>query len=127
MRVGGLFGSREDGFVKRFAFVIGLMIVGISMMLWAGWHNLRERRLAMQRAQENRVTLTPAGPGTAQGGSAEASQGPELNLRGKAAPGFALTTLEGRKVSLSGLQGAAGAGELLGDVVCSVQAGDAVV
>ncbi len=78
------------------------MIVGISIMLWAGWHNLRERRLAMQGAQENRVTLTPA-PG---GGSASAeAQGPELNLRGKAAPGFALTTLDGKKVSLADYKG----------------------
>lgn len=87
--------------MKRFALVIGVMIVGISIMLWAGWHNLRERRLAMQRAQENHVTLTPAPGGTA---SAE-SQGPELNLRGKAAPGFALTTLDGKKVSLADYKG----------------------
>ncbi len=86
--------------MKRYAFVSGLMILGISMMLWAGWHNLRERRLAMQRAQENRVTLTPAAPGGAQG-----TDGPELNLRGKAAPGFSLTTLEGKKVSLSDYKG----------------------
>jgi len=87
--------------VKRYALVLGLMIVGISIMLWAGWHNLRERRLAMQRAQENHVTLTPA-PG---GGKAESSEGPELNLRGKAAPAFALTTLDGKKVSLADYKG----------------------
>lgn len=88
--------------MKRFAFVIALMIVGISMMLWAGWHNLRERRLAMQRAQENHVTLTPA---QGSGGSAQTSDGPELNLRGKAAPAFMLTTLDGKKVSLSDYKG----------------------
>ncbi len=93
--------SREVGSVKRYALVFGLMVVGISLMLWAGWHNLRERRMAMQRAQENRVTLTPA-PG---GGSAQGSDGPELNLRGKAAPAFSLRTLDGRKVSLADYKG----------------------
>lgn len=86
--------------MKRYAFVVGLMVVGISLMLWAGWHNLRERRLAMQRAQENRVMLTPAA-----GGGSESAAGPELNLRGKAAPGFALTTLDGKKVSLADYKG----------------------
>ena len=69
-------------------------------MLWAGWHNLRERRLAMQRAQESHVTLTPA-PG---GGQPAGEQG-GLQLRGKAAPAFSLTTLEGKKVSLSDFKG----------------------
>ncbi len=90
---------RRDRPVKRFALVIGLMIVGISMMLWAGWHNLRERRLAMQRAQENRVTLTPA-----PGGGPSAGE-PDANLRGKVAPAFALTTLDGKKVSLADYKG----------------------
>ncbi len=91
----------RTAFVKRYAFVLGLMILGISIMLWAGWHNLRERRLAMQRAQENRVTLTPA-PGGGTQASEEASR---LQLRGKAAPAFSLTTLEGKKVSLSDYKG----------------------
>ncbi len=76
------------------------MVVGISMMLWAGWHNLRERRLAMQRAQENRVTLTPA---TGDGKAGDESGGP--HLRGKVAPGFSLVTLDGKKVSLADYKG----------------------
>jgi hypothetical protein len=55
--------------VKRNALVLGVMIVGISLMLWAGWHNLRERRIAMQKAEANHVVLTPAQPG--QGGQAD--------------------------------------------------------
>ena len=77
------------------------MIVGISMLLWAGWHNLRERRLAMQRAQANRVTLTPAPGGD---GSAEKQEGTP-RLRGKAAPAFSLTSLDGKKVSLAQYKG----------------------
>ena len=81
------------------ALMLGLMVVGISMLLWAGWHNLRERRLAMQRAQENRVTLTPAKPGDA-GDATE-----ELKLQGKVAPAFALRDLDGKKVALSDYKG----------------------
>ncbi len=76
------------------------MVLGISMMLWAGWHNLRERRLAMQRAQENRVTLTPA-----PGGEKTSDESQGSHLLGKAAPAFSLTTLEGKKVSLSDYKG----------------------
>ena len=86
--------------LRRFAFVIGLMIVGISMMLWAGWHNLRERRIAMQQAQQKHVTLAPT-----SGNPPQTSEAPELDLRGKAAPSFSLTTLDGKKVALSDYKG----------------------
>ena len=90
--------------MKRSALFLVLIVLGISMMLWAGWHNLRERRLAMQRAEENHVVLTPAKPGdTAQANSGE--EGPKL--RGKAAPGFTLVSLDGKKVSLSDYKGRA--------------------
>ncbi|GAC1364579.1 MAG: hypothetical protein NVSMB3_13050 [Acidobacteriaceae bacterium] len=86
--------------MKRYAFVVTLMVFGISLMLWAGWHNLRQRRLAMQQAQANHVALTPA-PGGAR--SSEEENRPQL--RGKAAPAFSLTTLDGKKVSLSDFKG----------------------
>jgi thiol-disulfide isomerase/thioredoxin len=88
--------------VKRSALFLGLIVVGISMLLWAGWHNLRERKLAMQRAQERRVELIPDKAG--QNGQSTV-EGEEPHLRGKAAPGFALTSLEGKKVSLSDYKG----------------------
>jgi thiol-disulfide isomerase/thioredoxin len=78
------------------------MVVGIALLLWAGWHNLRERRLAMQKAQESRVVLTPS-----QGDQGDQSDSDEPHLRGKAAPAFTLTTLEGKKVSLSDYKGRA--------------------
>ena len=55
----------EDIDVKRNVLVFGVMVAGIALLLWAGWHNLRERRKAMQEAQENRVVLVPAKPGDA--------------------------------------------------------------
>jgi thiol-disulfide isomerase/thioredoxin len=85
--------------------VFGVMVVGIALLLWAGWHNLRERRLAMQQAQENRVVLTPAKPGqTAQSGAPDSElEGP--HMLGKVAPGFTLATLDGKNVSLSDYKG----------------------
>lgn len=82
------------------------MIVGIALMLWAGWHNLRERRLAMQKAEENHVVLVPGAAGQ-PGQVEEGDEGEEPSLRGKAAPGFSLTTLDGKKVSLSDYKGKA--------------------
>jgi len=90
------------------------MVAGISLMLWAGWHNLRERRLAVEKAQENHVVLVPDN-GTANGSSAgSAGQGDQAGgmttaqdepLKGKPAPAFTLVNLEGKKVSLSDYKG----------------------
>ncbi|HMH11926.1 MAG TPA: redoxin domain-containing protein [Edaphobacter sp.] len=99
--------------MKRSALVLGMMVVGISLLLWAGWHNLRERRLAMQRAQESRIVLVPekaagaAAGSSASSGSAEQSPVEGYHLRGKAAPKFVLTDLEGKKVSLADYKGRA--------------------
>jgi thiol-disulfide isomerase/thioredoxin len=87
--------------VKRSALVLGVMIVGISLMLWAGWHNLRERRLAMQKAQENHVVLTPGKATDAE----QPSESEQPTMRGKVAPGFTLVDLDGKKVSLSDYKG----------------------
>jgi thiol-disulfide isomerase/thioredoxin len=90
------------GIEMRKAVVLLVMVVGISLLLWSGWHNLRERKMAMQRANESHATLIPD-----KGGSA-AQQGPELEgpkLTGKAAPAFVLTNLEGKKVSLGDYKG----------------------
>lgn len=85
--------------------VVGLMVVGISLMLWAGWHNLRERKLAMQRAQENKVVLVPEQNGAAGQGAPGEGDGPKMS--GKPAPGFTLVSLDGKKVSLSDYKGRA--------------------
>lgn len=89
--------------MKRMALVVGMMVVGVSLMLWAGWHNLQARKLAMQKAQENKVELIPAKPGEAE----SASEGNGAKMTGKAAPAFTLTTLDGKKVSLSDYKGKA--------------------
>ncbi|HMG02341.1 MAG TPA: TlpA disulfide reductase family protein [Edaphobacter sp.] len=86
----------------RRALVLGVMVLGIALLLWAGWHNLRERRLAMQKARENQVVLIPekqAKPG------AEGEDEMAPKMRGKKAPAFVLTNLDGKKVSLADYKG----------------------
>ncbi len=91
------------GDVKRMVFVVGMMVVGISLMLWAGWHNLRERRLAMQKAQESKVQLIPEKSGTTTGTTGTDVEQPKM--QGKQAPNFTLETVDGKKVSLSDYKG----------------------
>jgi thiol-disulfide isomerase/thioredoxin len=80
------------------------MIAGICLMLWAGWHNLRERRLALEKAQQNHVVLVPDGQaGDAPGDAVAVAQ--DEPMKGKPAPGFTLVNLEGKKVSLSDYRG----------------------
>ncbi|MBS1798976.1 MAG: TlpA family protein disulfide reductase [Acidobacteria bacterium] len=74
------------------------MVVGVALMLWAGWHNLRERRLATQQARDKQIVLIPAKPG-------DEGENGLPQMRGKAAPAFALMNLEGKKVSLADYKG----------------------
>jgi len=87
--------------MKRTALVVVVLVVGISLMLWDGWHNLRERRLALQKAQENHIVLTPGA--ASQSANSDADAMPQL--RGKTAPAFTLVTLEGKKISLADYKG----------------------
>lgn len=87
--------------MKKSGFFVVLMVAGISLMVWAGVHSLRERRLAMQKSEANHVVLTPSGSAPA-GGETTA---PEIPLKGKPAPAFTLVTLDGKKVSLSDYKG----------------------
>ncbi len=83
--------------MRRF-LILGVMVVGVALTLWAGWHNLRERKLAMQQTRDRQMVLIPDKP------AAEPSD--EMpQLLGKLAPAFALTNLEGKKVSLADYKG----------------------
>ncbi|MDQ2833819.1 MAG: TlpA family protein disulfide reductase [Acidobacteriota bacterium] len=91
--------------MKRSGLVFGVMVLGIALLLWAGWHNLRERRLAMQQAQANHVVLVPDKGGDAGQAGVGASESTAPTMRGKVAPGFTLVGLDGKKVSLSDYKG----------------------
>jgi len=95
--------------VIRKAVLLLTMVAGISLVLWAGWHNLRERRRAMQLHEQERVDLLP-GAGGATGSSGAGSTSGEATagdspLKGKPAPAFTLDDLAGKKVSLSDYTG----------------------
>jgi thiol-disulfide isomerase/thioredoxin len=76
------------------------MLAGISLVVWSGVHNIRQRRLAAERLRQARVDLVPDS-------SAAASDSPEAPspLLGKPAPAFTLADLAGRKVSLGDFKG----------------------
>jgi thiol-disulfide isomerase/thioredoxin len=87
--------------VMRRALLLLTMLAGITLIVWSGWQNLRQRRRTMQMQQENRVDLIPDTQGAAANGSFT-GQSP---LRGKLAPAFTLIDLNGNKVSLSDFKG----------------------
>ena len=87
----------------RSALVLLGMIVLVSVLIWAGVHNARSRKLAMQQANDKAATQAMLMPAT--GGTGDDSGGPTAKLRGKPAPTFTLVDLDGKKVSLADLKG----------------------
>ncbi len=81
--------------VRRIAVAV-VMVVVVCLLFWAGWHNLRARRLQMQQAQHAGITVTREG---------DAGPEPGAHLRGKAAPLFTLLDTNGKKVSLADFKG----------------------
>ena len=77
------------------------MFLVIAGLFWAGVHNLRARRAALEA---NHIQLIPVKDGAASD-SAGAPDEDGSNLRGKAAPGFVLTGVDGKRVSLSDYKG----------------------
>jgi thiol-disulfide isomerase/thioredoxin len=88
--------------VRRVSVSVGILVV-VVLLIAAGVYNLRARRLAIQKKQQNEVVLTRT-PSPASADDAMASM-MGVNLRGKAAPGFTLVDLAGKKVSLSDFKG----------------------
>jgi thiol-disulfide isomerase/thioredoxin len=89
--------------VKRSGLVLTAIVAGICLMLWAGWHNLRERKLALERAQQSHMAMMPkAGTAPAASGDTDEKQ---TSLQGKVAPAFTLVNLQGKKVSLKDYKG----------------------
>ena len=88
----------------RKALLLFAMVAGISLVLWSGWHNLRERRRAMQLQEADRATLLPGAADTPPNAATDETGAPSP-LLGKPAPPFTMATLDGAKVSLSDFKG----------------------
>jgi len=81
-----------------------MLVVGVAL-IWAGVKNFRARKDAMEQARAKQITLTKDGSGGTVKLSDDAPDPLGTDLRGKAAPAFTLTTVEGKKVSLSQFKG----------------------
>ena len=83
----------------------GLVLLGtivvVAVLVWAGVHNNRSRKLAMQQASDSHAVLMPDKGGADAGGG----DGPIPALQGKVAPAFTLVDLDGKKVSLADYKG----------------------
>jgi thiol-disulfide isomerase/thioredoxin len=86
--------------VGRKLILIAMMVAGISLLVWAGVHNARERRLQMQQATVPKATLS--NDATADAAAPEQAT---PKLEGKMAPAFTLVDLDGKKVSLADFKG----------------------
>lgn len=75
------------------------MFAGLALVIWSGYHNLRDRRAA-ELPKAKQVTLVPDAANDASSDPATASP-----LRGKPAPAFTLADLDGKQVSLTDFKG----------------------
>jgi thiol-disulfide isomerase/thioredoxin len=72
------------------------MIGGITLVVWSGLQNMRQRKLDAQRHQQMQAVLVRA---------PEPDPAASSPLRGKPAPNFTLVDLDGKKVSLKDFKG----------------------
>ena len=83
--------------------VAALLVVAVSLLVWAGVHNGRERRLEMQKTQETQASKAMLMPEA--NAAANPADSPMSKLNGKSAPAFTLVNLDGKKVSLADFKG----------------------
>ena len=88
----------------RTVLAFAALILFLSVLIWAGVHNARQRRLDMQQQQAHLASKAMLMPEANQGGPA-ASYGDAPKLQGKPAPAFTLVDLAGNKVSLADYKG----------------------
>ena len=87
---------------RRLAIVL-LLVVGVTLIILSGTHNLRQRQSVIKQAQQNEVALTPADASGSSGDTASDPLAP--TMLGKVAPAFSLVDLNGKKVSLADYKG----------------------
>ncbi|WP_263411544.1 TlpA disulfide reductase family protein [Terriglobus tenax] len=92
--------------MKRNLAVVGVVVLLVAALVWAGVQNLRARREAAEKAKQiPELAMVKDGEAMPTPTAGADSYVGELDLRGKPAPGFSLTSLEGKKVSLSDYKG----------------------
>ena len=87
--------------MKRNTLVITAVLFILAVFAWAGWANWEYRRQAAERVLAS-TALGVLVPDTTDGNAEFMSK-----LKGKAAPGFALEDLSGKKVTLASYKGKA--------------------
>jgi cytochrome c biogenesis protein CcmG/thiol:disulfide interchange protein DsbE len=87
--------------LKRNTLVITAVLFILAVFAWAGWANWEYRRQAAERVLAS-TALGVLVPDTTDGNAEFMSK-----LKGKAAPGFALEDLSGKKVTLASYKGKA--------------------
>ncbi len=90
--------------VRRLAIVV-LLIAGVTLLVLAGTHNLRSRQRQIQSQQQSVGSAAPASASSDGGGDDDGDDPMAKKMLGKAAPGFTLVDLQGKKVSLSDYKG----------------------
>ena len=93
--------SGVNDLLKRNVIVVAIVFVVLALLGLAGWANFQNRKQEAARvaAQQVQATLVPA--------SADSPAHFSSPLVGKTAPGFTLTDLKGKKVSLANYKGKA--------------------
>ncbi len=90
--------------MKRNIVVIGVVVVALGLMIWAGVANYRQRREADAKLKQLQAMLAESAP---PANAADEGEIPENPLQGKIAPSFTLKDTTGHKVSLSDYKGKA--------------------
>lgn len=98
--------TEANASLLRRVVLLALLFGGVTLLIWAGVHNARNRRLQQQSEQSAAVTRqgtgdSPANASTDNGNDSSIA----TRLQGKPAPGFSLIDLNGRKVSLADFKG----------------------
>lgn len=92
--------------MKRNLAVVGVVVLLIAALVWAGVQNLRARRQAAERAKQiPELALVKDGAAGPTATETAGSYVGEVDMRGKKAPKFSFETIEGKKVSLDDYKG----------------------
>jgi cytochrome c biogenesis protein CcmG/thiol:disulfide interchange protein DsbE len=85
----------------RNAVVGGIIAAVVAVLVWAGVHNLRARRVADAQAKSQQMSISV----DKAGATATAESPLAADMRGKSAAAFTLTSSTGKRVSMADLKG----------------------